>query len=128
MLVPQTSASKASCNRSPESSLKADMASVIIEFQVQKKYQMSRMHQLVFLLHPELQAGGKERKKRKQNEGKELVSNIMQGNVLQRNTQQQEFEYLESGNEKYSVYILTELNALNVIHQVFQGGCISLWH
>ena len=33
MLVPQKSASKASCNRSPESSLKADMASVIIDVQ-----------------------------------------------------------------------------------------------
>ena len=71
----------------------------------------------------------KRKKKKEANEDKELVSKIMRGNVLQRNTrQQQEFEYLESGNENYSIYILTELNALNVIHQVPQGGCISLWH
>ena len=106
MLVPQKSASKASCNRSLESSLKADVASVIKDVPGSEKISNVSNAPTGLPTASGITSRRKRKKKKEANEDKELVSKIMRGNVLQRNTrQQQEFEYLESGNEKYSIYI-----------------------
>ena len=89
MLVPQKSqksASKASCNRSPESSLKADVASVIIDVQGSEKISNVSNASTGISTASGITSRRKRKKKKEANEDKELVSKIMRGNVLQRNT------------------------------------------
>ena len=89
MLVPQKSqksASKASCNRSPESSLKADVASVIIDVQGSEKISNVSNAPTGISTASGITSRRKRKKKKEANEDKELVSKIMRGNVLQRNT------------------------------------------